>query len=165
MSLHPVLTKHPAIARTQARVDETRAAVDAVLVRDREALGQWEADAVAAARAGRPCPDRPSPTSHGARDALGRDLMNSQLVHNAALVDVAAEVEDELLGRQSEVLAEAAAHRDALALLGAELSALGGTADTLDRARGISPRGHLSYRPEPVDLLKALVTGTVWVAI
>jgi len=80
------------------------------------------------------------------------------------LRDAAQEVEDKLLRRQDEILTEVADIRDRLALLGVELSDLGNSAIHLDHARDIGPRGHLSYRPEPVDLLKAAAAGTVWVA-
>jgi hypothetical protein len=163
MSLHPVLTEHPAIARTQARVDSTRAAVDAVPVRDREALGQWEADAVAAARAGRPCPDRPSPTPHEALEALRRDLINAQRVHNAALIDVAPEVEQAARERQSAIMAEVADLEAQLDNLARELHSLAGACNESGRAQGITLDRHAMNLPTAVELLKAARAGDVWV--
>lgn len=163
MSFHTILTEHPAIKRTQARVDETRAAVDAVPVRDREALIQWEADAVAAARAGKRSPEQPTRTPQEAREALARDLTSAEAVHRAALVDVAPEVEQAARERQSTIMAEVADLEAQLENLARELHSLAGACNVCGRAQGITPDRHAMNLPTAVELLKAAARGDLWV--
>jgi len=164
MPLHDLLTTHPAVNRADKAAVAAIESVDGVRDRDRAAFGTWESEVVAAARSGNPSPSRPEPTPDNIVRGLRDEANQAQLAQRAVLRDAAQEVEDELLRRQSEIFDEVAEVRARLVLLSAELSDLGNTATHLDRARDISPRGHLSYRPEPADLLKAAAAGTVWVA-
>lgn len=163
MSLHTILSENAVIKCTQARVDETRAAVDAVPIRDREALIQWEADAVAAARAGKRSPEQPTRTPQEALEALRRDLNNAQRIHAAALVDVGPEVEQAARERQSAIMAEVGQVDARLQELAAELIALAGSCNVCGRAQGITPDQHLMHLATPVELLKAARAGDVWV--
>lgn len=163
MSLHTILTEHPAIKRTQARVDETRAKVDAVPVADREALVQWQADSVAAARAGKRSPEQPTRTGQEAREALARDLTSAEAVHRAALIDVGPEVEQAARERQAAIMAEVAGLEAQLDNLAAELHSLAGSCNTIGRAQNITPDRHLMNLPTAVELLKAAAKGDVWV--
>lgn len=163
MALHALLTAHPTVKFADDAVRAARGRVDAARSRDRAALGAWDAQSVAAARNGEPGPALPESTSDVAARALHDDVFKAQQAVTAVLRDVAHDVEDELLRRQAEVFAEVDAIRVRLASLAVELSSLGGTAEHLDRAAHLGTRGHLTYQPDPADLLKVTATGTVWV--
>jgi len=167
--LHDLLTQHPAVLFATKTEREAREAVADLIARDRAAVGEWDAQSVAAARKGQQCPPRPVPTQQSVYSGLQEDVINAQRAAKAVLADVAQEVEDELLQRQSEVLTEVAEHRDRLVLLAVELSDLGCTATHLDRARDIGMRGHLTYRPDPSELIRVGTPGkfndTIWVAV
>jgi len=159
---HAILTDHPVIVRTQARVDEVRKKFDGISIRDQDAQAQWQADAVAAARAGKPSPEQPTRTPVEVREVLARDLSSAEAVHRSAIVDIAPEVEAAARKRQSAIMVEVAALEGQLDVLASELHELAGACNQCDHARNL-PYGHAMHCATAAELLKAARTGELWV--
>jgi len=164
MPLHALLTENPRVQAAQARWDQALQAHRDMNEHYRTAYASWEGQARAAVRGGENLPPRPplTPSQEEINSAQLRIDM-AKRDHEAAVAEVADDVEAEVFARHDAVMAELGAMLAVVRERSSELSDLGNTATRVDVARdlrtGPGGRQHLSARLDPVDLLKYVERG------
>lgn len=164
MPFHALLTENARVKAAQIARDQALQASRDLDEHYRTAYGAWEGLARAAVRGGKDLPPHP-PTTPSPEEINSAQLRIdvAKRDYEAAVAEVADDVEAEVFARHDAIMAELGAMLAVVRERSSELSDLGLTATRVDVARdlrtGPGGRQHLSARLDPVDLLKHVERG------
>ena len=164
MPFHALLTENPRVNAAQAMWNQALQAHRDMHEHYRTAYAAWEDRARESVRGGKDLPPRP-PTTPSPEEINSAQLRIdvAKLDYEAAVAEVADDVEAEVFARHDAIMAELRTMLAVVRERSSELSDLGNTATRVDVARdlrtGPGGRQHLSARLDPVDLLKYVERG------